>query len=383
MRTWALLAALRYVVAAHPALRLRLVSSAAGPTQCFSTVPPEIAGLSVQGRTAALRAAYARHVLAEDAAHPMALETQTPLFARLIEVDGDYYLGLCVDHIAADELGFDLLERELASAYQREIDAVEHPPIDVTGYLAYLAAEPQRRAVEPANLEYWADQLRDAPVTGDSGNGGWATATTATWTIGEDDLRELTHACRARHSSVTAAAAAAQVLVLRDISAREDVVLNVPVSNRVLPVEHTWIANLSMLLHIRCQPESSPSELLESMRDRLLEAMMHRYYDYAALSAIVSDNAATRGGWTSWVAGFSYLVTRTPPVLGEVLFAERLDNQDDDAIRVPRGSFNLTARQSPTALRMRAEWDAEYWARDAAALREEYLAALAAVSGHR
>lgn len=382
LQTWALLAALRYVVAAHPALRLRLVSSAAGLAQCFSTAPAEVSGVSVQGRTATLRAAYARHVLAEDAARPMDLETQSPLLARLIEVDGDYYLGLCVDHVAADELAFDLLERELATAYEREVDAAAHPAVDVAPYLDYLAAEPRRRAVEPANLEYWAGQLRDAPVTAPR-DGGWAAATTATWTIGQDDIRELAHACRTRHSSVTAAAAAAQLLVLRDISAQEDIVLNVPVSNRVLPAEHTWIANLSMLLHIRCRPDSSSSELMESMRDRLLEAMMHRYYDYAALSEIVSDDAITRGGRASWLAGFSYLITRAPSVLGGALFAERLDNQDDDAIQVPRGSFNLTARQSPTGLQMRAEWDSECWPRDAAALREQYLTALAVVSGRR
>src|SRR5207245_1179604 len=116
--TASLLSSFRHVVASHPPLRLRLLPRQPW-SQCFPELEADIPGLSVQGRTPEARAAYARHVFAQDIATPFDLRAAPPFIARLIEVDGDHYFGLSLDHLAADDIATDLLEQELEEAYGR------------------------------------------------------------------------------------------------------------------------------------------------------------------------------------------------------------------------------------------------------------------------
>jgi len=154
------------------------------------------------------------------------------------------------------------------------------------------------------------------------------------------------------------------------------------VSNRLRPVEHTWVTNLSMLLHIRFDPPigDAPAARLAQARDHILDAMLHRDYDYPALSEVVARDAVARGGRVSWLVGCSYVVEprgRGP----SPLFAERLDDQPGQAVSVPTGSCAFTIRQSEAGLRFSVDWDPIRWPREPAALQDEYLVALTALTG--
>jgi hypothetical protein len=153
---------------------------------------------------------------------------------------------------------------------------------------------------------------------------------------------------------------AAQLAWWRRRTSSRDVVVNVPVSDRVRPVEHSWIANRSMLLHARFRPRLDERDL-DAVRDVLLEAMRHRQYDYGSLSEAVSADAAARGGRLSWLVGVSHVVERRPSPVGDGLLAERLDDRADARLAVPRGSFSLTVRQSDAGLALRADWDRGAW----------------------
>ncbi len=355
-----LLAAVRHVVAAHPSLRMRLVRGDGDLAQRFDDAPARIEGVSVQGRTAAQRAAYAHYLFLDDARRTMDLERESPMLLRLVDVDGDYFLGVTVDHLAADDLGLDLFEQELDAAWTREESGVDHPEVDGSDYLAALEREPSRRAEEATNLDWWRAELRGSPLTARDGPVAWTGGSTASWSVTGPAFDRLAAACRGARSPVSAAVVAAQLAWWRRRAGTADLVVNLPVSNRVLPEEHSWIANLSMLLHVRFRPDLHTDRLTD-VRDQLLEALRHRRYDYGSLSDTVIADAGARGGRMSWLTGISYLVERRPSPVGGRLLAERLDGQPGERVAVPRGSFSLAVRQRSDELRFRADWDHDTW----------------------
>lgn len=377
--TTALLAALRRVVSRSPALRMRLVTTSAGLGQEFTDVVPNIEAVRVEGRTSRLRAAYTRHLLLEDARRPRDLTTQPPLMTRLIDVDGELYLGVCIDHLAADDLGFDAFERLLSEAYQRVVADVAEPS-SADGYLRYVEKEHERRRAEAGNLVWWRDQLAGAPTVDDGADDGlsWVPGCSADWTLSGAALASLRRACRTRRTPLSAAVLAAQLRGWRRRADNPDLVINLPVSNRLLPAEYAWVANMSMLLHVRLPPVGPDIELLD-VRDRVLEGMRHRHYDYGSLVNVLAADAAGRGGRFRWLLGYSYIAEREASRVGGRLLAERLDGQGGEAISVPQGSYSVSVRERPGALHLRAEWDSARWPLDQECAGTEHLSDLAAV----
>ena len=371
-----LLAAVRHVVWSHPSLRMRVVDRDNQLAQRFDNTPAGIHGVSVQGRTAPMRAAYAHHLMQEQARRPLDLHREPPIHLLAVEVDGDQFLGVAIDHRAADDIGMDNFEHELTAAWAREADGSPHPLVDQTTYLAALWEDSREREREDENLEWWLGQLRGAPLATDSENIEWVPGSTKVLVISQSELSRLETSCRKSRVPLSAALLAAQLAWWRRRAPSPDMVVNLPVSNRLRPAEHGWIANRSMLLHPRF-PSSLDEHDLIGIRDVLLEAMRHRHYDYAGLSAAISEDAAARGGRHSWLTGISYVVERRPSAVGAQLLAERLDDQEDSEIAVPRGTFSLAARQSATGLVVRAEWDDETWTCGPVSFSEEFADLLA------
>ncbi len=375
--TSALLTAFRYVVSAHPSLRLNL--NADGSGQRFPSIKAEIAGVTVRGRTPRLRAAYARSIMAADAERTFDLMSEPPFLANVVELDGEHYLGLTLDHLAADERAADILEVELTEAYARELCGVPHPPARADAFIEYLRLEPTRRATEVRNLEWWVRQLAGAPLApAEDEDLRWVPGQTRAWELSGHGLRQLEASCRALRCSVFTALLAAQAELLSRATQKNDIVLNIPVSNRVRPAEHTWIANLSMLLHLRLRlPTAVTSgEWVTYVRDQLLDAMAHRQVDYSELSAALTDEAASRGGRLHWIAGSSFIDARATPPLEDGVLAERLDDKEADLISVPDGSCAFAARWSANRLHVSVVWDPARLQLDAPLLQEDYLATL-------
>ncbi len=378
----AFLAAVRKVAAAHPALRTRLELDQGRWMQCFPDVLPQVEAQRIVGRTAADRAAYMRHVFSEDAARAFDLTAEPPLQLRVVDIDGELFACANLDHIAGDEIAFDLLEREIGLAYARECAGLpeQAPAASNELFYAFLRDQERFRASEKANLDWWRDRLAGSaldPKSDDEAD--WTPGATSSWTIDGDALAAISKACRTARVSVTAACLAAQARLRAEMRGTSDVVLNVPVSNRPAAQDRGLIANLSMLLHVRLRAPAAMDRhaFVQSVRDDLLEAMAHRHFDYGQLSQAVAEDAAARGGRLCWRWGFSAISERWPDPDGSGLFAERLDNKaSPEAHLIPADSCVISMRQRTTGLAfvMDAPHD-----RDGAKLGTRYLELLAAL----
>ncbi len=383
--TASLLAAFEHVVASHPALRMQLVDAGDGCLQRFVSREAEIQGLSIRDGTAEQRVAYARHVIAGDSARAFDLRRDPAFLARIVEVDGEFVLGLAVDHLAADSIAFDTLERELADAYVRERNDEPHPAADHGALFRFLDAEASRAAIEPANLRYWRESLEDAPLPRHAGADlTWVPGTIARWHVDGAALSTWLAACSAQRCSAFVAVLAAQVSLLAELSGTDDLVVNVPVSNRTSIAEHAIVANLSHLLHLRFRivPSETPRGFLRRVRNQVMEAMAHRHYDYASLSAAVAADAAARGGAVSWLNGCNYIRGSAPTPAHAALFEERLDDRAD-SYDVPETAFTLTCHQTSDAgsLRFEVDWDGGVWSISAEDLQARFLDAVSMVTG--
>jgi hypothetical protein len=383
--TAAFLAAVRFLVSSHPALRTRLTETPEGWRQSFPALEAEVSGVAVEGRTREFRAAYARHVFAGDSARALDLRAEPPFIARIVRVDGEHYFGLCLDHIAADDLATDLFEHELGEAYLRERRGQPHPPAHATqGFFDYLARETAQAAKEQTNLRYWTNHLMGHPLDkGRTEETRWVPGESHQWQVSGEAFERLAAACRARRSSVSAAVLAAYVQLLSELGGTDDIVVNVPVSNRTQAADRGLIANLSMLLHLRFRLAGTEPDgrFLLGVRDQLLAAMVHRQYDYGSLAELVAADAAARGGHAHWVVGCSYIVERHAPRTPGPLFAERLDNQLRATFDIPGGSFALTCRQNASRLHFAADWDFSAWPCRADGMAARLLEILASLAG--
>jgi fengycin family lipopeptide synthetase D len=383
--TSALLAAFRYLVGAHPALRIQLREADKEWKQAFPKLNPEIAGLAIQDGTKKQRAAYARYVIAEESAHTFDLRTQPPFKVKLVKVDKEHFLSLCVDHIATDDLALDLLERQWEEAYVREVNEAPHP--DRSGgraFLDYLVRESSLRKNERINLEYWRAHLAGAPLGSHEGEEiAWVPGENRHWQIAGEDFKALVSACRISQCSLFTAVVAAQVMLLGELSNTDDLVLNIPVSNRSRAEDHNIVANLSMLLHLRFRTERNelPAVFVRRVRDEILRAMAHRQYDYAALSQTVAADAASRGGRAHWLIGCSYIIKRGHLPGHDMLFLERLDNQPGQTTECPHTAFTLAYHQSDSVLHCIADWDPSTWQLHGPALEERYTGILGSLMG--
>src|SRR5262249_320280 len=160
----ALRAAFRYVVSSHPALRMRLMWCADGWRQFFVDDDVAFRETSVSGCPPERAAARARDLCAEESQQPFDLTKEAPLRVLLITTDNEWFLTICVDHIAADDIAFDTLTRQMATAYARELSGAPHPESPAARlFFEQLDHEISQAASADANLYYWQAELADAP----------------------------------------------------------------------------------------------------------------------------------------------------------------------------------------------------------------------------
>lgn len=375
--TVALLAAFRHVVASHPSLRLRLVKTPHGWRQSFPESDAEIAGVRIVGRTPAYRAAYAQHLLAEDSSSALDLQHHCPFIAKVLDVDGDLYWSLCLDHIAADDLASDVLEHAITAAYWRMArDERALPANDAAAFFDCLARETANAPVEATNLAYWREKLHGVPVTPRHDEGRpWTPGALRRWRVEDEAYAAVIAASRRHRCSVFTMLAATQVCLMHKLGPGADVVLNIPVSNRTRAEDFGVIANLSMLLHVRFHLtiRKPATELIAEVRLAILQAMVHRQFDYSALHEVVSNDASARGGEVHWRAGCSYIHEREMPQCEDPLFEERLDNQRSGHFDTLRGAFSLGCRHRGRCLHFEAEWDPAAWVISPDRMEDEFL----------
>lgn len=359
----AFLEAFQSIVASHPALRLRLRHSKSGWKQHFPEQKASISWEEIKGQTAKMRAAYAGMLLTEESKIPLDLRKESPVKAKVIKVDGEYLLSLCIDHLAADELAFDLFEQALSNAYAGTGESPGAPTASET-FFDFLRREFEQQSSEQQNLIYWKELLKNSPPSKKGSDAlQWVPATITDYEVTGADFQELQQFCRMQKCSVFHVVIACQLLILAKAGELDELILNIPVSNRIRAQERTIIANLSMLLHLRfsIQTNEPAAALVIRVRDQLLKAMVHRQYDYARLSEFLAEDAEKRNITSNWLVGCNFITGSNHTAFPNSLFEERLDNRADRTFDIPGTSFTLSAHQTETGLRLGIEWDETTW----------------------
>ncbi len=380
----AFLEALQGTVASHPALRLQLVQTNNGWMQCFPDQEVNVSGEEVRGRTPEMRAAYAAMLIAEEAKTTLDLRVEPPVKVKIVKVDGDYLLSLCVDHLAADEIAFDLFEQELLLSYQQLVSGSSVSKTVSESFYTYLSKEIAQQDTEPANLLYWQQQLKDVPLNKDSHDEiSWVPASVFNYQLTGASLQSLLNFCQKHKCSLFNVVIAFQVLLLAEVSGSDDVVLNIPVSNRARANERSIIANLSMLLHVRFSIKTNEPlhQFVLRVRDQVLTAMAHRQYNYSSLSRFMTAEAERKGFNIEWLQGCNFVVDNGPLTFPNILFEERMDNIPGRFYDVPRSSFTVAARQTKSALNIGIEWDSIVWPVSTEEMEAKFLLAVQKFSG--
>jgi hypothetical protein len=142
-----------------------------------------------------------------------------------------------------------------------------------------------------------------------------------------------------------------------------DLVMNVPLSNRVTARDHMLVANLSMLTHLRIavSERETTREMMLRVRDITLKAMKYRHYDYPALSEAVAREGRARGGRFHWMVGCSYTVDRQGGEVRVGTLLERINGNPPTQAHIPRGTFALSCRHESDKLHLSATWDHATW----------------------
>lgn len=360
--TSALQAALRTVVREADAFRLRLVLTPEGWRQHFPGWEPDIEGLAVHGGTTTQQLTYGLRAFAQRAAQPFDLTREPPLAVHLVRTEDELLLSITVDHLAADDTGFDLLEDRLAEAYEAIVEGRQPSRPSGDRFSDYLSREAASAARESASWEYWRNELCGAPLEPASPDAKLHWVPGASVLERVDDGGRLAAECRALGCSPFAAVLASQALLLARVSGEWDRVFNVPVSNRTSAGERSMPAHLSMLLHLRLRidPRSTTRALLRHVRDVVLRSMAHRHFDYASVSDAVARDAEARGGRAHWMVGCSYVV-EGPGERPSARLLERLDGGVHSNVHLPQGTFALQCRHQTDALHLDVLWDPAAW----------------------
>jgi Condensation domain len=386
----ALPTAWRKIAINHAALRLQLVETDEGWRQIFPHEEPVMKGISIQGASSEHRAAYLQREILSDARIPIDLSHDSPLRAKVFEIDGAYYMSVCVDHLAADEIAFDLIEQALSMAYWEEQSglSLEMERTTHSDFIQFIDRERSRQVEENYNLDYWLAQLEGAPIGSTEVNDlEWQPAVSVRGLLNKKSLGAIERACRAFGCSPFAAVLAAHVLLITQLKEEDDWVVNVPVSNRAIAADHNTIGNLSMLLHLRLRGlvSQSPDSLRCLVSDRLLEGMKHRLYDYQALSEHVVAQASARGGQLHWRQGCNFIAERASDFSLAPNFLERIDPDSiypsGVQLTVPQASFTTSFRCHASGAHFNLEWDPQSWPISSEEAPARFLGCLSSVLG--
>jgi hypothetical protein len=359
--TVALLAAFRLTVKSNEALRLQLVCTDGVWRQRFVDWIPAIEGINVRGGTPEQRETFALNALLSQSAEAFDLTKDPPIVAGITKVDSRYFFALTVDHLAADDLAFDQIERELTQHYQALLDESEPTLVPSAGrFRAYLDREQAQAATADASLEFWVDLLRGAPLSPGETTLRWVDGITTQFAFEREATNRLIAQCRKLACSPFVALLATQALLLCRLGGGHDLVINVPFSNRAVAADQLVVGNLSILTHLRVQldPGERIGDFINRLRDLVLNAMRHRHYDYPVLSDIVARDAQERGGVAHRMLGCSYLIAREP---GDGLLLDRISPPMMTNPQTPNGSFALACRHHRQGMEVSVVWDPEQW----------------------
>ncbi|MGC4893204.1 amino acid adenylation domain-containing protein [Micromonospora sp. DT31] len=290
-------AVFREVVERHEALRTALVADDAGRAQQIvreriSYPLPRVDLRELPAVDAARRVNESMRAYSRDAIAP----DQTPLWRALLARVGDaqWSLVLSIHHAIFDAASYVLLRDEITELCRARIEGrparLPQLPIQYADYAAWQRGELAGPAQQAA-LERWRDRLDGMPTvhslpTDRPRAAGWVHS-------GDRIRRELPPGLPAEVRAVARAHAATPFMVLlaafvgllRRQSGQSDIVVGVPSSGRDLPELAPLIGMFVNTLVVRVRTADDPSfgELVELVRDTMLDAMDDRQTPFQTL----------------------------------------------------------------------------------------------------
>lgn len=354
-----LLAALRGVVAANEALRLRLHGPPGEWTQSFPDREVTVDAVAPTGGTASDRFEWALHRLGPAAARPLDLDAAGPFGVGIVRLEPSVHLmALTIDHLAVDGIGFDVLERRLAAAY-----GGDDPTASRGRFAAHLRRPAPDRAEMDRSLAYWLDLLDPLPACPPRGPKVRSRRLEVAWRGPE--AAACVEACRKDRWSPFMALLAAQSLLMARLRGAGEGVLSVPLSNRVTDEEQDLLANLAILTYLpfSLEPGERLSELRGRVRRLAIEAMGHRQVDLWELGDRLSRRSREQGRPLNLVVGCSFSVgpDDAGPGRWEGLEVERVYPEDFVPFALPSGALLVACRQVGGGFETELMWDPSIW----------------------
>lgn len=344
----ALASALAALVARHESLRTTLGESGGVPHQRVG--PPWQPALEVEalsGASAGERLEQARQVAREESARRFDLGREPALRVRLLRLDPQrFVLVLSLHHIAADGVGLQVLEQELAVLYRVSRSGTDSMLPVLPAQVADFAAW-QRRWVEgpeyPVQLAYWKRQLAgvspvelptDQPRQRALSMRGAEVRLPLLSGPQARRLRALGHAEGATSYMVLLAALG---VLLRQWTRQEDLVVGGAAANRHRPGMEGILGFFINIILLRLDVSGNPrfGELVRRVRQVCVEAYSHQDLPFDRLVDALQPG---RERGDSPLYRVALAVSDTPWMPGHGLKLEGLDSLPLD---FPRGVLDL------------------------------------------
>ncbi|GIV97577.1 MAG: hypothetical protein KatS3mg057_2234 [Herpetosiphonaceae bacterium] len=281
--------ALNVVVERHEVLRTTFISLQGEPHQVVKpSLRLEIPVVDLRSFAPEEREAEAQRLIAEEAGKPFDLSTGPLIRASLLRLaDQEHILLLTMHHIISDGWSMGILIRELGMAAEalNAGRSIQLPPLPIQ-YADY--AEWQREWLQGELLEqqlnYWREQLRDAPalleLPTDHPRPAVQTMRGATLVheLPSELLLKLHALSKAENATLFMTLLAAFQTLLHRYSGQDDILVGTPVAGRTRAELEGLIGFFVNTLVMRAQFYDNPSfrTLLSRVRETALGAFAHQ-----------------------------------------------------------------------------------------------------------
>ncbi|PSL42790.1 condensation domain-containing protein [Chitinophaga niastensis] len=348
-----------YLTNKHPSLRLRLLRTSSGWRQQFVDQTAPIVETTVRGLTKAFRKQYGLLLIGEDIKPAIDLEKESPIRLTIFRINKQYYLSLCISHIAADEISFGLFERELVECYQKAIAGNLMQCLASESFEKLILKEANYNNKAENNLKYWYDNLNgieylDLPQSKNP----LAVAGNYIRIFSCEELDNFKRiSAESKYSSLTIIAAI-HLLIIYESKKVSDIILSVPFSNRLREEENSIVANIFMPLFVRFKwnPEESILQMLDRIRETLFNAIIHSQFDSRKILAFITSNKGNQ----NLTRECNFILEEDALRYPNPLFTERLDSMSTGKM-VSIGSFHFHARQFSDGVLFKLFWDEKFW----------------------
>jgi hypothetical protein len=355
---------IQHAFASHPSLRLQLLKFKDTWKQYFSDQEINIPQIEVKGITRLYRTIYAKLLIAEETKKAFNLSSKAPVKAKIIKVNGQRLLSLCIDHIAVDGISFDLLERTLLNTYQQALKGLPFSKASSEAFFKYLLKEASQQQFEQGNLLYWQQHLKDSLMKMDyKTKFSNVPANAFKCHFNGQSFSTLSNFCQTNNCSIFTILIAIQLLILSDITELDNIILGIPVSNRASAEEERIIANLVMPLYVSFPiiPNEPIFKFLFRIRGQFLNALLHKQYDFPSLAQFFVKESRENNRKIIFNKECNLITDTEPMTYPNMLFANRLDNDINIPLKITKSGFSIEAIQTATTLDIEIRWDNTTW----------------------